>query len=96
MERNFGIFEFKKKRKYDLRSIMDALLYVVRTGCQWRNLPECFPKWQSVYWYFSRWKKQNILLRSIAFSIKLIEGEKTKTRIRHLFALIAKVLSYLR
>jgi len=39
---------------------MDALLYVVRTGCQWRNLPECFPKWQSVYWYFSRWKKQNI------------------------------------
>jgi transposase len=44
---------------------MDALLYVVRTGChgaarRWRNLPECFPKWQSVYWYFSRWKKQNI------------------------------------
>jgi transposase len=60
VERNFGISEFKKKEEYDLRSIMDALLYIVRTGCQWRNLPECFPKWQSVYWYFSRWKKQNI------------------------------------
>lgn len=40
---------------------MDALLYIVRTGCQWRNLPSCFPKWQSVYWYFNRWKKSNVL-----------------------------------
>ena len=39
---------------------MDALFYILRTGCQWRNLPSCFPKWQTVYWYFNRWKKQNI------------------------------------
>ena len=39
---------------------MDALLYIVRTGCQWRNLPSCFPRWQSVYWYFNRWKRSNL------------------------------------
>jgi transposase len=40
---------------------MDALLYILRTGCQWRNLPSCFPHWQAVYWYFSQWKRQNII-----------------------------------
>ena len=40
---------------------MDALLYILRTGCQWRNLPSCFPHWQAVYWYFSQWKKQNVI-----------------------------------
>ncbi|OJV21912.1 MAG: IS5 family transposase [Dyadobacter sp. 50-39] len=56
-----GFLDLKRKRKHDLRTIMDALLYIVRTGCQWRNLPSCFPKWQSVYWYFDRWKKNNML-----------------------------------
>lgn len=42
---------------------MDALLYIVRTGCQWRNLPPCFPQWQSVYWYFNRWKRNNVLAK---------------------------------
>ena len=41
----------------DLRSILNALLYLVRTGCQWRNLPHDFPKWQSVYYYFRKWSK---------------------------------------
>lgn len=46
---------------------MDALLYIVRTGCQWRNLPPGFPKWQSVYWYFSRWKKSNVFAQINVF-----------------------------
>ena len=33
---------------------MDAILYVVRTGCSWRQLPADFPPWQTVYWYFVR------------------------------------------
>lgn len=74
---------------------MDALLYIVRTGCQWRNLLDCFPKWQSVYWHFSRRENKIFLERSIVFSTKLTEKEKTRTRIYQLFVLIAKVLSYL-
>src|SRR4051794_40257415 len=38
------------------RDVVDAIYYVLRTGCQWRYLPEGFPKWETVYWYFQRWR----------------------------------------
>ncbi len=41
----------------DLRLVLNAILYLVRTGCQWRNLPKDFPKWGSVYYYFRKWAK---------------------------------------
>ena len=47
----------QRSRKYDLRHIMDAILYLVKTGCQWRMLPHDFPNWKIVYYYFSTWKK---------------------------------------
>ena len=37
------------------REVVNAILYVLRTGCQWRYLPEGFPNWNTVYWYFARW-----------------------------------------
>lgn len=40
----------------DRRWVLDAILYVVRTGCQWRLLPADFPCWQSVYTVFRRWR----------------------------------------
>jgi putative transposase len=40
-----------RSRKYDLRDIVNAILYVVKTGCQWRMLPENFAPWKLVYWY---------------------------------------------
>jgi putative transposase len=40
----------------DRREIIDAILYVVRTGCQWRQLPLDFPKWKTVYTVFRRWR----------------------------------------
>jgi transposase len=49
--------------KYDRREIVDALLYIARTGCQWRALPHDFPPWDSVYWYFRTWKKDGTLDR---------------------------------
>lgn len=54
-------FNTTRVRKYDLREIVNALLYVVKTGCQWRMLPSDFAPWQVVYYYFSTWKKQEIL-----------------------------------
>lgn len=47
----------KRKRKHDLREIFDAIFYLLKTGCQWRMLPCGFPKWELVYYYFSKWKK---------------------------------------
>ncbi|MBW8767132.1 MAG: IS5 family transposase, partial [Geodermatophilales bacterium] len=41
--------------KYPRRRIVDAILYVDRTGCSWRQLPHDFPPWDTVYFYFQRW-----------------------------------------
>lgn len=41
----------------DRYEVFCAVLYVLRTGCQWRFLPSEFPKWQTVYAYFAKWNK---------------------------------------
>jgi transposase len=52
----------QRKRKLSLRSVVNALLYLVRTGCQWRNLPDKYPNWRAVNYYFERWKQDGTLL----------------------------------
>ncbi len=49
--------------KYERREITNALLYVARTGCQWRAMPHDLPPWRAVYWYFMAWKKDGTLDR---------------------------------
>lgn len=46
-----------KPRTVDIHEVWCALLYVLRTGCQWRALPSDFPKWRTVYSYFERWRE---------------------------------------
>jgi transposase len=41
--------------KFPRRRIVDAILYLDRTGCSWRQLPHDFPPWDTVYFYFQRW-----------------------------------------
>ena len=48
-----------KPRKLDLYEIFCGILYVLKSGCQWRMLPENFPKWQIVYYYFQVWNKSD-------------------------------------
>ena len=43
-------------RTVDLREIINALLYLVHTGCQWRMLPHDLPPWRTVYQYFQDWR----------------------------------------
>ena len=44
-------------RRVDLFDVFNAVLYELRTGAQWRQLPHDFPKWQTVYTYFAMWSK---------------------------------------
>ena len=44
-----------RPRTVERREVVNAILDVLRTGCQWRYLPEGFPNWNTVYWYFARW-----------------------------------------
>ena len=46
-----------KPTTVDLHEVFCAVLYVLRTGCQWRFLPSDFPKWQTVYSYFAKWRE---------------------------------------
>jgi len=43
-----------RTRRHSLRSILNALFYVLRTGCPWRYLPSSFPPWQTVFYHFRR------------------------------------------
>src|SRR5271170_2990533 len=43
-----------------LRPVVNAVLYVLTTGCQWRLLPKSFPPWQTVYHLFSQWKGREL------------------------------------
>lgn len=44
------------RRPIHRRRVVNAILYVARTGCQWRMLPKCFPNWSTVYGVFRRWR----------------------------------------
>jgi putative transposase len=44
-----------RPRKTDLREVVNALLYLVRSGCQWRLIPHEFPPWRTVYNYYRAW-----------------------------------------
>jgi transposase len=53
--------QIDRKRKHDLREIFNALFYLVKTGSQWRMLPEKYPNWQLVYFYFRKWNDEEII-----------------------------------
>src|SRR3954471_1141847 len=41
----------------DVREVVNGILYLVRTGCQWRLLPHDFPPWSTVHTWYRRWRK---------------------------------------
>jgi putative transposase len=47
-----------RPRETDLRSVVDAILYMAATGCQWRQLPKEFPPYSTVQGYFYEWSRQ--------------------------------------
>ena len=70
---SYGVFE--KGRVHSIRSIVDAVFYVVDNGTKWRNLPNDFPPWKTVYHHFSSWSKQGlwprinlVLVESVRFA----------------------------
>jgi putative transposase len=60
--------------KWERWQIVNAILYVTRTGCQWRMLPKDLPPWQTVYGYFRRWTRQGLWER---INTALVEQVRT-------------------
>ncbi len=46
-----------RPRIHDIRQVVHGIFYVIRSGCQWRMLPNDFPPWKTVYDYYWRWRR---------------------------------------
>lgn len=51
-----------RPREHSRRELINAILYLVKTACRWRNLPEHFAPWPTVYHYFRQWKRSGLLV----------------------------------
>ena len=50
-----------ENRKVNLREVVNAIFYQLRTGCQWDYLPHDFPPRDTVYYYFAKWRDDGTL-----------------------------------
>lgn len=50
----------ERKRKHPLRKMTNAMLYLTKTACQWQMLLKEFGPWQTIYFYFRKWKLERV------------------------------------
>ena len=63
------------------REIVNAMLYVLRSGCPWRLLPHEFPAWGTVYFYFRQWQREGVwdqTLRSLRIQVRKKQGREAE------------------
>ena len=60
IKHHFGTGNYGKSRKHDQRSMVNAVFYLIKTGCQWRLLPQDFPPYSTVHSFYWRVKKKGI------------------------------------
>lgn len=68
-----------RKRKYAVRLVLDAIFYIVRSGCVWRLLPHDFPPWKTVYYYFRLWRLDGTWERlndALRIAVRIAEGRE--------------------
>src|SRR5215211_3967173 len=61
-----------RKRKHSLQIILSAVVYLVKTGCQWRMLPSQYGKWQLIYYYYRKWMHSNVLELLLGYLVKQV------------------------
>lgn len=61
IEPHLPVYPGGRPRKTDLRDVVDAIFYILRTGCQWRYLPKDFPPKSTVWRYFDEWRHNGVL-----------------------------------
>jgi len=64
-----------RRRRYDLREVVNAIRYMTRSGGGWRMLPKDFPPWQTVYWWFRRFVRL-MLFRTIHDIALMLDRER--------------------
>src|SRR5262245_30796757 len=70
-----------RPRAVDRRDIVDAIFYLLRTGCQWRQLPHDFPPWGTVASQLYRWRVSGVwdkVHNTLHERVRLAEGKNAK------------------
>jgi putative transposase len=49
-----------RARTVDIRAVVNAIFYLLKTGCQWRALPHDYPPWPTVNWYWNQWRDSGL------------------------------------
>lgn len=68
-----------RPQEWPLREILDAIFYIVKSGCQWRMLPHDLPPKDSVYYHFSKWRKNGVwqaINDSLVQQVRQAEGRE--------------------
>lgn len=71
--------EDNRKRKFGIRKIINAILFICRSGVQWRMLPKDFPGWPLVYYYYRKFIKTGIwgkIQRFLREQVRMKHGRK--------------------
>lgn len=83
-----------RPRTTNVRTVVNAIFYLLRTGCQWRLLPHEFPPWGTVYYYFRCWENEGVWVllqrvlyeqtrtaagRAVCPSVVIMDGQSVKT-----------------
>lgn len=69
-----------RPRSLDMRQVLNALQYLLTTGCHWRLLPKEYPRWQSVYSYFRQWSRDGTWQRIQQRMVQRLRQRLGRTR----------------
>lgn len=65
--------------RHPRRQVVEAILFLARTGCQWRYLPERYPPWAAVWQQWRRWRKGGVWAKAMLRIAKLIRTRKGRS-----------------
>lgn len=64
---------------YSRREMVDAILFIARTGCQWRYLPACYPPWEAVWQQWRRWRASGVWAAAMERIAEMIRTRHGRT-----------------
>ncbi len=81
------IIDTQRKRRHNLREIINAIFWINNTGSQWRNLDSKYPAWQTVFYHFTQFKKSGTWERILDFLVILERERQEKSGTPSLLAI---------
>ena len=81
IEGHFRYGNYGNRSRHEKRELVNAVFYVTKTGCQWRQLPNNFPPWKTVYSFYMRAKEKGIwegVMKALVKKSRVAQGRNEK------------------